>query len=73
MDIIIIIGAVFVASTAGYLIRLAVEKMNNEQIIVTRKNPLKMIPSYIKYLFVAALFLFIMSILILITHFEKPF
>ena len=70
MDIIVIIGAVLVASFAGYLFRMAIEKINDAKIGIFQFS---MMPSFVKYLLCVAFCFIIMSIAILVVTFEGPF
>ena len=72
MDIIIIVGSVFIAGFAGFLFHFAVSRFKRDEVIVTHKHPLEMIPNYIYYSFAVAIFLFIMANVILITYFKGP-
>ncbi|MBP3255747.1 MAG: hypothetical protein J6M60_04595 [Clostridia bacterium] len=59
---IIIIGAIVAAGFSGYLFRLAIERIINEEIIITKKHPLSMIPPDILYILAVSIFIFIMSV-----------
>lgn len=72
MNIFIIIVAVLIASFAGYLFRTGVERIINEEIIITKKNPLKMIPFEIKSIFCISFFLVVMSIAVIYFTIEGP-
>ena len=73
MKIIIIIGAVIIAALGGYLIRLAIDEFIEDQVIITKHNPLSMIPDTVKYTFGMAIFLFIMAITMLMISLKGPY
>ena len=73
MNIFIIIGAVFIASFAGYLFRTGVERIIDDQIIIIKNHPLETIPFEIKSIFCISIFLFIMSIAVIYFSIEGPF
>ena len=62
----IVIGAVIAAGFSGYLFRLAIERIIDEEIIITKKHPLSMIPPDILYTLGVSVFIFIMSILVVV-------
>lgn len=59
---IIIIGAIVAAGFAGYLFRLAIERIIDEEVIITKKHPLSTIPPDILYILTVSIFIFIMSV-----------
>ena len=73
MKIIIIIGSVIIAAISGYLVRLAIDQLIKEQIIMNKDNPLSLIPDTIKYIFTTAVFLFVMAIAILVISLKEPY
>ena len=73
MKIIIIIGSVIIAAFSGYLVRLAIDQVVKEHIVITKDNPLSLIPVSVKYIFTTAAFLFVMAIAILIIYLKGPY
>ena len=73
MKIIIIIGAVLFAAYSGYMVRIAVDTFIDEGITFSLHKPLPIIPYHVRYILSIAIFIFIMSIVILNVSLESPF
>ena len=72
MKIFIIIFSVVLAAMGGYIFRMAINEFIEDKIIIANKHPLKSIPDTIKYTIFIALFLFFMSVILLIICLKGP-